>query len=52
MRKRVLLATAIVAKAGNIYQGLWYPVIVALITFVIGLFFVHETKDVKIHEEV
>jgi MFS family permease len=47
-----LLATAIVAKAGNIYTGLWYPVIVALITFVIGLFFVHETKDVKIHEEV
>jgi MFS family permease len=46
-----LLATAIVAKAGNIYSGLWYPIIVALITFVIGLFFLKETKDVKIHEE-
>jgi len=46
-----LLATAIVAKAGDIYYGLWYPIIVALITFVIGLFFLKETKDVKIHEE-
>src|SRR3954463_7632604 len=46
-----LLATAIVAKAGNIYSGLWYPIVVALITFVIGLFFLKETKDVKIHEE-
>ena len=46
-----LLATAMVAKAGNIYYGLWYPIIVALITFVIGLFFLKETKDVKIHEE-
>jgi MFS family permease len=46
-----LLATAMVAKAGNIYYGLWYPIIVALITFVIGLLFVKETKDVKIHAE-
>jgi len=46
-----LLATSMVAKAGNIYYGLWYPIIVALITFVIGLFFLSETKDVKIHEE-
>ena len=34
-----LIATAMVAASGNIYYGLWYPVIVALITFVIGLFF-------------
>jgi MFS family permease len=40
-----LLATAIVAWAGNIYAGLWYPIIVALATFVIGLLFLHETKD-------
>ena len=46
-----LLATAMVAQAGNIYYGLWYPIVVALITFVIGLFFLKETKDVKIHEE-
>ncbi|KWT70526.1 Permeases of the major facilitator superfamily [Hyphomicrobium sulfonivorans] len=40
-----LLATAIVAWSGNIYAGLWYPVIVALVTFVIGLLFLPETKD-------
>jgi sugar phosphate permease len=34
-----LIATAIVAASGNIYYGLWYPVAVALITVVIGLFF-------------
>jgi len=45
-----LLATAMVAAAGNIYYGLWYPIVVALMTFVIGLFFVHETKDRRIHE--
>src|SRR3954467_11730396 len=47
-----LLATAIVASSGSIYQGLWYPIIVAGMTVVIGAFFVHETKDTKIHEEV
>ncbi len=47
-----LLATAMVAKAGDIYYGLWYPIIVALVTVVIGTFFLRETKDVKIHEEV
>ncbi len=47
-----LLATAIVAKAGNIYAGLWYPIIVAIGTFLIGGVFVRETKDVKIHAEV
>jgi MFS family permease len=46
-----LLATAMVAKAGDIYYGLWYPIIVSLITFVIGLLFLKETKDVKIHAE-
>jgi hypothetical protein len=30
---------------GNIYAGLWYPIIVALVTFVIGMLFVPETKD-------
>jgi len=43
-----LLATAIVASRGNIYAGLWYPVIVALISFVIGSLFIRETKDVDI----
>ena len=36
---------AIVAATGNIYSGLWYPVVVALLTVVIGAFFLRETKD-------
>jgi MFS family permease len=47
-----LLATAMVAKAGNIYFGLWYPIVVALGTFVIGSIFLHETRHVRIHEEL
>jgi len=46
-----LLATAMVAATGDIYYGLWYPIIVSLITVVIGFFFLHETKDVKFHED-
>ena len=37
------------AQNGNIYYGLWYPVIVALGTFVIGLLFLPETKDRDIY---
>jgi len=36
---------AIVAATGDIYSGLWYPIVIALITFVIGLLFLPETKD-------
>ncbi|MGV3490073.1 MAG: MFS transporter [Devosia sp.] len=39
-----LVATAMVASAGNIYQGLWYPIVVALITVVIGLVFLRDTR--------
>jgi hypothetical protein len=46
-----LLATAIVASVGDIYAGLWYPIIVAAATFIIGTLFLRETKDVKIHAE-
>ena len=42
-------AFAIVAAKGNIYSGLWYPIVIALATFVIGLFFVKETKDSNIY---
>ena len=41
---------AIVASTGDIYSGLWYPVIFALITVVIGFFFLPETKDVDINQ--
>ncbi|MDF2810107.1 MAG: ral substrate transporter [Microvirga sp.] len=38
-------AFAIVAASGNIFSGLWYPIVIALMTFVIGLIFLPETKD-------
>ena len=41
-------AFAIVASTGNIYSGLWYPVVIAVITLVVGMAFVKETKDVDI----
>jgi hypothetical protein len=41
-------AFAIVASTGDIYAGLWYPIIFALITVVVGFFFLPETKDVDI----
>jgi len=41
-------AFALVALTGNIYYGLWYPVIVATGTFIIGTLFLRETKDVDI----
>lgn len=42
-------AFAIVASTGDIYAGLWYPVIFAAITVVVGVFFLPETKDRDIH---
>ncbi|MBP7334508.1 MFS transporter [Niveispirillum sp.] len=42
---------AIVAATGDIYSGLWYPIIVAAGTLVIGLLFVKETKDVDIYAD-
>ncbi len=42
---------AIVAATGDIYSGLWYPIIVAAGTLVIGLLFVKETKDTDIYAD-
>jgi hypothetical protein len=45
-----LVATAMVAASGNIYRGLWYPIVVAALTFVVGIAFLRETpKDFDIH---
>jgi hypothetical protein len=41
---------AIVAATGNIYSGLWYPIAVAVMSFVIGLLFLPETKDRDIRQ--
>ncbi|QHI99325.1 MFS transporter [Xylophilus rhododendri] len=40
---------AIVASTGNMYNGLWYPIIIACVTLVIGTLFIKETKDVDIY---
>jgi len=39
---------AIAAATGNIYSGLWYPIVVAVMSLVIGAIFLPETKDVDI----
>jgi len=41
-------AFAIVAATGNIYSGLWYPIIIAVMSLVVGFLFLPETKDVDI----
>ena len=43
-----LTATALVAVYGDIYYGLWYPIIVSVITLVIGMIFLKDTKGVDI----
>jgi MFS family permease len=47
-----LIATSIVAATGNRYAGLWFPIGVASVTFVVGSFLLRETKDQGIWEEV
>jgi MFS family permease len=42
------IAVALVAATGNIYAGLWYPIAIAAMTFIVGMIFVPETKDVDI----
>jgi MFS family permease len=46
-----LLATAFVAATGDIYFGLWYPIVVALMTFVIGLLFLKDRKNIDLHAD-
>jgi hypothetical protein len=38
-----------VAATGDIYYGLWYPIVVALMTLVVGTLFLKEVKDRDIH---
>jgi hypothetical protein len=47
-----LTATAMVAATGDIYYGLWYPIVVAVMSLVIGTLFLTETKDrdIRTHE--
>lgn len=43
------IAFAMVAASGDIYYGLWYPIGVALFSFVVGMLFLPETKDWDLH---
>jgi MFS family permease len=47
-----LLATAMVAASGNIYYGLWYPIVVAAMTLIIGTTLIKETKGYKVRVDL
>ena len=47
-----LIGLSVIARTGNIYAGLYYPIAVALITFVVGSLLLRETHSVLIWEEV
>jgi len=47
-----LIGLSVVAQTGNIYAGLYYPIAVAAMTFVVGSFLLPETKEVRIWQEV
>ena len=47
-----LIGLSSCAATGNIYAGLWYPMIVASITFIVGSIFLKETRHVRIWDEV
>jgi hypothetical protein len=46
-----LLATALVAAKGDIYYGLWYPIIVALMSFVIGIIFLKDRMNIDLQAD-
>jgi len=43
-------AFMIVAATGDIYAGIWYPVIIAVVTLVVGFFFLPETYKRDVHK--
>jgi MFS family permease len=47
-----LIATALVARTGNIYAGLFYPSAIALMTFIVGSIVLDETRHRRIWDEV
>jgi len=47
-----LLATAMVAASGDIYYGLWYPIVVAAMTAIIGTLALKETKDRRVRVDL
>jgi MFS family permease len=47
-----LISTALVARTGNIYAGLIYPIVVALLTFVVGSLYLKESHTHRIWDEI
>jgi MFS family permease len=47
-----LIGLTVVAQTGNIYAGLYYPIIVASLTFIVGSLLLKETKHTLIWDEV
>jgi MFS family permease len=47
-----LIGTSLVVATGNVYAGLYYPISIALLTFVVGTFYVKETNLVSLWDEV
>lgn len=47
-----LIATALVLTTKNMYAGLTWPIAIAILTFVVGMIFLKETKNTKIWEEI
>ncbi|MEO8537278.1 MAG: MFS transporter [Betaproteobacteria bacterium] len=45
------VAFAMVAANGNIYYGLWYPIVIASMTLVIGTLFLKDTRHVNLHAD-
>jgi MFS family permease len=45
-----LIATSLAAWSGNIYYGLWYPVTIAMMSFIIGVIFVRDGQQNKQQE--
>jgi hypothetical protein len=47
-----LIGLSVIAQTGNIYAGLYYPIAVAGLTFVVGSLLLRETRHVRIWQEV
>jgi hypothetical protein len=47
-----LIGLWVVAKTGNIYAGLYYPIAVAAVTLIVGSLLLKETRHVLIWDEV
>ena len=47
-----LIGLSVIAQTGNIYAGLYYPIAVAGLTFIVGSFLLRETRHVRIWEEM